>query len=109
MMKCSILLPFLLLLHSGVNTLGHVISVSPTPELSKRDINTNLVDFNDLASLLAQGWTQAQIEAEFNNEINRAAGLASIAATALQQPNVATTPEYVRWFGTAATAPILRE
>ena len=103
------LLRSLFLLHSAVSTLGHVISVSRTAELSKRDINTNLVDFDDLASLIALGWTQAQLEAEFNSEINRAAGLASIAATALQQANVATTPEYVRWFGTAATAPILRE
>lgn len=103
------LLRSLLLLHSGVSTLGHVISVSRTAEVSKRDINTNLFDFDELESLLAQGWTQDQLEAEFNNELNRAAGLAFAALTALQQPNVATTPEYVRWFGTAATAPILRE
>ena len=108
-MKCSVLLHSLFLLQPAFSTLGHVVSVSRTAGLSKRDINTNLVDFDDLASLIALGWTQAQLEAEFNTEINRAAGLASIAATSLQQPNVATTPEYVRWFGTAATASTLRE
>lgn len=51
----------------------------------------------------------SSIEAAFNNECNRAAALASVAVTALQQPNVATTLEYVQWFGTAATAPILGE
>ena len=103
------LLRSLFLLHSGVSTLGHVISFSRTAELSKRDITTTLIDFDELDTLIAMGWTQAELEAEFNSEINRAAALASIAAGALQQPNVATTPEYARWFGTAATGPILRE
>ena len=100
------LLRSLFLLTSGISALGHVISISRSLELSKRDIDTNLIDFDDLLSLFP-GWTQANIEAEFNNELNRAAALANVAAISLQQPNVATTPEYVRWFGTAATAPIL--
>ena len=81
----------------------------PNVELSKRNIDTNLIDFDDLPSLFTLGWTQAQIEAAFNDELNRAAALTSVAVTALQQLNVATTPEYVQWFGTAAMAPILGE
>ena len=103
------LLRSLILLNFGISALGHVISISRNVELSKRNIDTNLIDFDDLPSLFALGWTQAQIEAALNDELNRAAALASVAVTALQQPNVATTPEYVRWFGTAATAPMLGE
>ncbi len=99
----------LFLLNSGISVLRHVISISQNAELSKRNIKPNLIDFDDLLSLFALGWTQAQIEAAFDDELNGAAALASLAVTALQQPNVATTPEYARWFGTAATARILGE
>lgn len=56
----STILRSLFLLNSGISALGRVISISRNSELSKRDINTNFVGFDDLPSLFALGWTQVQ-------------------------------------------------
>lgn len=100
----------LFLLSSTSSALGHVLPTPRHVEISKRDINLNLHDFEDLEF---PGYTQQQLEGLFRTDMEGAIALAFSASQVLGQSGVESTPEFVRWFGPGATAahvtPILRE
>lgn len=100
----------LFLLSSTFSALGHVLPTSRHVEISKRNVNLNLHDFEDLEF---PGYSQQQLEDIFRTDMDGAIALAFSATQVLSQTGVESTPEFIRWFGPGATAahvaPILRE
>lgn len=71
----------------------------PTPrhvQLSKRGISTN---FNNFEHFEFPKLSQQDLQNLFQSDMNNAAALAFSATAQLNQQNVATMPEFQRWFG----------
>lgn len=99
----------LFLLSSTFSALGHVLPTPRHVDISKRNVNLNLNDFEDLEF---PGYTQQQLEDLFRTDMDGAIALAFSASQVLGETGVEATPEFIRWFGAGATAahvtPILR-
>ena len=95
-MKPNAIFVYCFFLCSTLTTFASVLPLRRHVHLSKRDININFNDFEDFDF---PNLSQQDIESLFQSDMNNAAALAFSATTALGQQNVASTPEFQRWFG----------
>ncbi|KAL2049429.1 hypothetical protein ABVK25_010333 [Lepraria finkii] len=95
-MKTKALFTILILLYLTLNALASVLPIPRHVQLSKRGVNTN---FNNFEHFEFPNLSQQDLQNLFQSDMNNAAALAFSATAQLNQQNVATTPEFQRWFG----------
>ena len=98
MLSHTLLQP-LILLSLTTSALASVVPTQHDAKLAKRDVNLQLLEFDELT---LAGLTVDEIEQLFRYDMDGAIAFAAGALSALNQDDVESTPQFERWFGSGA-------